>query len=164
MLRSLATVALLLTAVAAGLTILNQSAPRAEAHCQVPCGIFDESARIKALYEEATTIEKAMNEMNKLAGKTDAQSQMQFARWTMTKEDHASQIITTTSEYFLAQRVKPVGKDDVKYDAYLKSLAMHHELMIAAMKSKQTTDTAAVERLREAIHDIQHIWEPDHKH
>ena len=164
MLRSLATVAAVLTILAAGITILNQSAPRAEAHCQVPCGIFDEGARIKALYEEATTIEKAMNEMNKLAGKHDAQSQMQFTRWTITKEEHATQIITTTSEYFLAQRVKPVAKDADGYDTYLKTLALHHELMIAAMKSKQTTDTAAVERLRNAIHDIQHIWDKDHKH
>ena len=164
MLKSLVTVAALLTAIAAGVTILNQAAPQAQAHCQVPCGIFDEGARIKALYEEATTIEKAMNEMNKLAGKDDAQSKMQFTRWTITKEEHASQIITTTSEYFLAQRVKPVAKDAEGYDKYLKTLAMHHELMIAAMKAKQTTDTAAVERLRDAIHDIQHVWDPDHKH
>lgn len=164
MLKSLATVALVFTAAAAGVTLLNQSAPQARAHCQVPCGIFDESARIKALYEEATTIEKAMNEMNKLAGKDDAQSQMQFTRWTITKEEHASQIITTTSEYFLAQRVKPVAKDAEGYDAYLKTLAMHHELMIAAMKAKQTTDTAAVERLRDAIHAVQHVWDKDHKH
>lgn len=164
MLKPLVTVATVLTIAAAGITLLNQSTSRAEAHCQVPCGIFDEGARIKALYEEATTIEKAMNEMNKLAGKDDAQSQMQFTRWTITKEEHASQIITTTSEYFLAQRVKPVVRGADGYDAYLKTLAMHHELMIAAMKAKQTTDTAAVQRLRDAIHHIQHVWDKDHKH
>ncbi len=164
MFKPLITVAAILTIAAAGMTLINQTAPKAQAHCQVPCGIFDESARIKALYEEATTIEKAMNEMNKLVGKDDAQSQMQFVRWTITKEEHASQIITTTSEYFLAQRVKPVAKDDDKYSDYLNTLALHHELMLAAMKSKQTTDTGAVKRLRDAIHGIQHVWEPDHKH
>ena len=164
MLKSLATVALLLTITAAGVTILNQSAPRAEAHCQVPCGIFDEKARIKVLYEDATTIEKAMNEMNKLAGKDDAQSQQQFVRWTIAKEEHAARIITVTSEYFLTQKLKKVEKGEDGYAAYLNSLALHHELMIAAMKSKQTTDTAAAKRLNDAIHGIQHVWDPDHKH
>ena len=101
MLKSLATVAAVLTAIAAGFTLLNQTAPRADAHCQVPCGIFDDPERITMLFEDATTIAKAMNQMNELAGKQDAQSQQQFVRWTNTKEEHASRIITVTTEYFL---------------------------------------------------------------
>ncbi|MEM9344976.1 MAG: superoxide dismutase [Ni] [Planctomycetota bacterium] len=162
--KSIITVAAVMTAIAAGLTILNQSTPRAEAHCQVPCGIFDEKARIKALYEDATTIEKAMNEMNKLAEKDDAQSMQQFVRWTIAKEEHAARIITVTSEYFLTQKLKKVEKGDEGYAQYLSSLELHHELLIAAMKSKQTTDISAVKRLNDAIHGIQHVWEPDHKH
>ena len=164
MLKSMLTIAAVMTTIAACVTILNQSTPRAEAHCQVPCGIFDEKARIKALYEDATTIEKAMNEMNKLAEKDDAQSKQQFVRWTIAKEEHASRIITVTSEYFLTQKLKKVEKGEEGYAAYLSSLELHHELLIAAMKSKQTTNTAAAERLREAIHGIQHVWDPDHKH
>lgn len=164
MFKSLMMTAALLTAAAAGLTIVNQTASKSEAHCQVPCGIFDENARLKSLYEDAKTIEKAMKLMNELAGKHDAQSQMQFTRWTITKEEHASRIITVTSEYFLAQRVKPVAKGAEGYEAYLNTLALHHELIIAAMKSKQTTDAAAVKRLNDAIHGIQHVWDKAHKH
>lgn len=164
MFKSILTVAALLTTLAAGVTLLNQSASTTDAHCQVPCGIFDENARIKALYEDATTIEKAMKLMNELAGKDDAQSQQQFVRWTHTKEEHASRIITVTSEYFLAQRVKPVAKEADGYDVYLNTLGLHHELIIAAMKSKQTTDASAVQRLRDAIHGIEHVWVKDHKH
>ena len=32
------------------------------------------------------------------------------------------------------------------------------------MKSKQTTDPAAAARLRDAIHGIQQVWEPNHEH
>lgn len=164
MFKSIVTVAAVLTAIAAGVTLLNHSASTTQAHCQVPCGIFDESARIKALYEDAATIEKAMKLMNELASGETAEAKQQFVRWTITKEEHAARIITTASEYFLAQRVKPVAKDADGYETYLNTLALHHELIIAAMKSKQTTDAAAVERLRDAIHGIEHIWDKDHKH
>ncbi len=164
MLKSLTTVAVVLAVIAAGITILNQSVSSTHAHCQVPCGIFDENARIKALYEDATTIDKAMKLMNELAGKKDAQSQQQFVRWTIAKEEHASRIMSVTSEYFLAQKLKPVAKGAEGYDAYLDKLALHHEVMIAAMKTKQTTDAAAVTRLRNAIHGIKHVWSKSHKH
>ncbi|MEM1355092.1 MAG: superoxide dismutase [Ni] [Planctomycetota bacterium] len=164
MLKSIVIAAALLVSAAAGLSLLNQTAPSVQAHCQVPCGIFDEDARLKALYEDAATIEKAMNLMNELAGKTDAQSQQQFIRWTITKEEHAERIITVTSAYFLAQRLKPVAPGDEGYDEYLRQLAQHHSLIIAAMKSKQTTETDVVVTLRDAIHDLEHIWSETHDH
>lgn len=162
--RSLIAVAVLLAAGAAAATFVNQAVPKAQAHCQVPCGIFDEEARIKALYEDATTIEKSMRLMNELAGKADAQSQQQFVRWTITKEEHASRMITVTSEYFLAQKLKPVAKDAPGYGSYLAKLALHHDLIITAMKAKQTTDAAAVKKLRDAIHGIEQIWVATHQH
>ena len=67
------------------------------AHCQVPCGIYDDAARVARMYEDAATIEKAMVKMQELAGATDVQSANQFARWVATKEDHASNIITTVN-------------------------------------------------------------------
>ncbi len=164
MLKPLATIALVLSALAAGVALLNESASITEAHCQVPCGIFDEDARIKALYEDATTIDKAMKRMNELAGEDDAQSQQQFVRWTHAKEEHASRVIAVTSEYFLTQKLKPVAKGAEGYETYLNTLALHHELLVAAMKSKQTTDVAAAARLRDAIHGIEHVWVEDHRH
>ncbi len=123
----------------------------AEAHCQVPCGIYDDSARIKAMREDATTIAKAVTQIRVLAGKHDAAALNQATRWIMTKEDHASNIITVVSEYFLTQKVKPVAAGQDGYDAYLKSLADHHAVMKAAMKTKQTVDPAAVAHLNKAI-------------
>ena len=135
------------------------------AHCQVPCGIYDESARVQQMYEDATTVEKAMAEMAKLAGKTDAQSQQQFVRWVNNKESHAERIMTTIADYFLAQRVKPAFNDDgTPTAAYAKSLADHHAIMLAAMKCKQSADPATVKALRDAIHVIEHRWVPNHQH
>lgn len=138
---------------------------RVDAHCQVPCGIYDESTRIEQMKEDAATIEKAMNQMSWLAEKDDAQSQQQFVRWVNTKEQHAQRIMTTIAEYFLAQRVKPEFNDDGSPSAaYAKSLADHHAVMLAAMKCKQSADPETVKTLREALHSIEHRWVPSHKH
>lgn len=124
---------------------------RVSAHCQVPCGIYDDSARIARLHEDATTIAKAIKQINELTGKHDAQSFNQATRWVSTKENHASHIIEVVSEYFLTQKVKPVSPRGNGYEAYLKSLADHHAVMVAAMKTKQKTDAATADTLHHAI-------------
>lgn len=123
----------------------------ADAHCQVPCGIYDDKARIARLHEDTMTITKAMKSINELAGKHDAQSLNQATRWINTKEAHASHTIEVVSEYFLTQKVKPVSPGADGYDAYLKKLADHHAAMVAAMKAKQNVDPISADRLHHAI-------------
>ena len=72
-------------------------------HCQVPCGIYDDAVRIVQIEEDITTIRKAMNMINDLAGKSDAQSLNQISRWVTTKESHAQNAQETILNYFLAQ-------------------------------------------------------------
>lgn len=43
-------------------------------HCQVPCGIFDDKAKIAELQQHTTTIAKAINQVQTLAAQKDAQS------------------------------------------------------------------------------------------
>jgi len=158
------TLVITLTAVIITGALWSTATRTADAHCQVPCGIYDEKARITQLYEDTTTISKAIRLMGELASKSDAQSHQQFVRWTATKEDHASRIITTIAEYFLTQKIKPVAAGTDGHAAYLKKLADHHAVMVAAMKAKQNADPAAAETLRSAIHTIQHYWDTSHKH
>ena len=103
----------------------------ADAHCQVPCGIYDDPARITRLREDAATITKAITQIHELVGKHDPQALNQAARWVSTKEAHASHIIEVVSEYFLAQKVKPVATAASGRDAYLEKLADHHAVMRA---------------------------------
>jgi nickel superoxide dismutase len=124
---------------------------RADAHCQMPCGIYDDAARVAQLREAATTIAKAIDQIQILAAKHDAESFNQAARWVTTKEAHASQVIEVVADYFLTQRVKPVAPGADGYEAYLKTLADHHAVMVAAMKTKQEVSPAAVEALNKAI-------------
>lgn len=63
---------------------------------------------MKSMMEHAVTIRKAMVQTEALSSKVasgDAQSLNQSCRWVSTKDEHADKIISTTAEYFLAQRV-----------------------------------------------------------
>jgi nickel superoxide dismutase len=136
--------------LAAGI-MLVLSSRSANAHCQVPCGIYDDAARLARMKEDATTIAKAIDNIRTLSGEHGAKSINQVVRWVTTKEDHASHIIQVVSEYFLTQKVKPVEAGAEGHDAYLKSLADHHAVMVAAMKCKQDADPATVDALNKAI-------------
>ena len=39
---------------------------KASAHCEIPCGIYDDELRISMLNEHITTIEKSMNQIMKI--------------------------------------------------------------------------------------------------
>lgn len=130
----------------------------AAAHCQVPCGIYDDSARINAMLEDAVTIEKAVKQILELTAKHDALSVNQATRWIMTKEEHASHVITTVAEYFLTQKLTDPAEDAPEYPEYLRKLALHHKVMRAAMKTKQTVDPDNVAALRRAIEALGQVY------
>ena len=126
------------------------------AHCQIPCGIYDDYARVQSMLEDAATIEKSATLIAELTGKSDAQSQNQMVRWIMNKEKHAQNIIATISDYFLTQRVKPDQKD------YTVRLTKHHAVVIAAMQAKQNADIKYAKALKESIETLSSYY-PEHK-
>lgn len=127
------------------------------AHCQIPCGIYNDYSRIQSMLEDTATIQKSINLIIELSGKSDAQSQNQLVRWVMNKEKHAENIISTINDYFLTQRVKPNQKD------YTDRLIKHHMVIISAMKAKQNTDMKFVTVLKESIMALSPYY-PKHKH
>ena len=123
------------------------------AHCQVPCGVYGDSARFTQMLEDQSTIAKAIGQITELAGKEDAQSANQLSRWVATKEDHASKIQKIIAEYFLTQRIKSSSD---KYDTLLKGA---HAVMVAAMKCKQGVDAKNADSLKSAIESFQSVYE-----
>ncbi|MCH2134565.1 MAG: superoxide dismutase, Ni [Phycisphaerales bacterium] len=130
------------------------SQPLASAHCQIPCGIYDDPARVAQMKEDALTIRKAVTQM---AALMEAQSDHplqdfnQGSRWVMTKDQHAQNIQDVASYYFLTQRVKAVPAGEDGHDTYMTQLAAFHRILVAAMKCKQTVDVANVDELDAAI-------------
>ena len=148
--------------VAAAALAILVAPERAHAHCQVPCGIYDEDLRVRAMAEDVTTITKAMRAITALAGKADGPSLNQAARWVATKEQHADRIMRTIADYFMAQRIKdPGAKDPRGHAAYLDMLADHHRVLVLAMVTKQTVDPADAEALGAAVEALRKHW---HRH
>jgi nickel superoxide dismutase len=122
--------------------------PLVFSHCQMPCGIYDDPARFITIAEDCNTIEKAMKSITELSADPKA-NMNQLVRWVNTKEQHSEDIAHIVSFYFLSQRVAPVARaSGASYDKYIKQLTLLHEMLVASMKCKQTTDPANVEKLR----------------
>lgn len=134
-----------------GLYFLCLFAANASAHCQIPCGIYDDGMRIKMISEHIATIEKAMTQIMALEKKDDP-NYNQLVRWIMNKEEHADEIQHIVSEYFMTQRIRPDTKD------YEKKLGLLHQMLIYSMKCKQTTDVKNANKLREIVKDFEKIY------
>ena len=137
--------------------LLVTYSPISYSHCQIPCGIYDDHARVKTMLEDVATARKAVDLITELSKKSDVQSHNQIVRWVMSKESHAQNIISTISDYFLTQRVKSKQKD------YVERLKKHHAVIVTAMKVKQNADMTYVDALEESIEALLPYY-PEHKH
>lgn len=123
----------------------------ARAHCEIPCGIYDDEARIKLLEEHVSTIEKSMAQVRELS-RQKTRDENQLVRWVVNKEHHADELQHIVAQYFMTQRIKPDAKD------YQKKLVVLHKMLLAAMKCKQTTDPAHVQELRTLIKEFRVLY------
>jgi len=138
-----------------GILAWNQSV---SAHCQIPCGIYDDAMRFTMLEEHVTTIEKSINQIVDLS-KDPAQNANQLTRWVMNKEDHADQFAEIVTWYFLQQRIKPTeARSGDEWDKYVLQIRLCHEMLVATMKAKQTTDLQYTEQLRKLVDEFRHSY------
>jgi nickel superoxide dismutase len=136
----------LFSSIIAGL-ILFVAATTASAHCEIPCGIYDDQLRLDLIAEHTKTIEKSMNKITGLS-KGGMVNYNQLVRWISNKEHHANEIQHIVSRYFMTQRIKPTA------DKYVEKLKLLHGMLIYAMKCKQTTDPGHVEKLRSLLKEF----------
>lgn len=140
-----------LTTGIATLALIVMTSPLALAHCEVPCGIYDDEARFVALAEHVQTLEKATRQITALNNDGEKNAH-QIVRWVVTKEEHASAFQQIVAQYFLTQRIKRVeGEDEAAEAQYLELLEDAHMLLVLAMKAKQGTDLTVIEKLRKRL-------------
>jgi nickel superoxide dismutase len=133
------------------LVMITLLKPAVFSHCEVPCGIYNDEMRFTMIEEHITTIEKAMKEIANLSGQQPTNFN-QIVRWVTNKEKHAEDIQHIISQYFLTQRVKLVEKgDDKAHKICMEHLSLCHEILVYAMKTKQTTDLSNVEKLKSVV-------------
>lgn len=141
------------------LLLLCLGAPSLWAHCQIPCGIYGDEIRLQLLEEHVRTIEKSMAQIRELGAKGEDFHPM--IRWTVNKEEHAEKIIRLVSDYFLAQRVKPLAEGRVarkRRQEYFAQLVTLHEIIVHAMKAKQSTDEKQVKDLQRLVTRFRYLY------
>tara|TARA_A100000164_G_C21917905_1_gene779159 strand:- start:1552 stop:1923 length:372 start_codon:yes stop_codon:yes gene_type:complete len=112
--------------------------------------------RIVILQEDFKTIKKAMKEINSLSTMKDGQSLNQLNRWVTTKDQHSTNIQRVVSDYFMTQRVKE------KNSHYIDQLKYLHQILVYAMKSKQSVDEKNVNNGLKYIEDFSKVYFDEH--
>lgn len=133
-------------------------------HCQIPCGIYDDSRIILEIEQHIQTIEKAMNKIEAISNskKTSPQDNNQLIRWINTKEKHAQLIQNTISEYFLSQRIKPKNPKNKNYKKYVNLTTTCQKIIFTSMKAKQNVDITFTTELRELLETLSNLYFDEH--
>ena len=126
------------------------------AHCQVPCGIYDDALRILEIKEDFNTIKKAIIKVKELSKYPDEISHNQLTRWIIAKENHASNIQKIVSEYFLTQRIKETNLK------YIEQITTLQRLLVTAMKCKQSLDHVNVNEGLQLITSFSEVYFDSH--
>lgn len=128
--------------------LVSLTASKALAHCQIPCGIYDDPARFSLMAEHITTIEKAMKTIIDLSGEKKP-NYNQLVRWVQNKDHHADELSEIVTHYFMAQRIKPPKQEgEEARQKYVEQITSLHQMLVYSMKAKQTTELENVEKLR----------------
>ena len=130
------------------------------AHCEIPCGIYDDQMRIEMIKEDIGTVEKSIRQIKELS-KEETPNYNQIVRWVTNKEAHADKIQEVATQYFMFQRVK-ITEDEEQKVKNAEMLVVLHNLCVNAMKAKQTTDLTYVDRMKEAIEEFAKLYLGDH--
>jgi nickel superoxide dismutase len=145
-------------ALVAAIALMMSIGSPAFAHCEIPCGIYDDEARIAEIAEHITTIEKSMNQIISLS-KEKSINYNQIVRWVDNKENHASELQHIVTQYFMTQRIKPFDKEEAKpRGVFARKLGLLHGILFYSMKAKQTTDLDHVEKLRSLLADFRTVY------
>ena len=125
--------------------------PKAKAHCDVPCGIYDPiTAQINAL-----TVVRMMDLMADLA-EGDEKSRVDFhnsmSRYVAVKEEHAEKA---------KHEIRVIWGDFIKdthVEKYPELPGLVHKIMQLGSKSRQTADRASGVAFVEAINQFAEIF------
>jgi len=134
----------------AALAVFALSTP-VQAHCEIPCGIYNDSMRIDMLREHVSTMEKAMKMIKELdADKTKENHQL--VRWINNKEEHAEKFQEIVDQYFLRQRIH------LNAEEYTKKVTLLHHMLVYAMRCKQSLDMDNIKKLRSLIDSFEEVY------
>ncbi|UCH59086.1 MAG: superoxide dismutase, Ni [Anaerolineales bacterium] len=124
---------------------------QADAHCDIPCGIYDPStAQIAAL--TVVRMMDLMAELEAKGGNKDVSYQNSMARYVAVKEEHAE---------LAKQEIRVIWGDYIKAQHLEKHAGLHdlvHKIMQLGSKSRQTADRETGVQFVAAINQFAEIF------
>ncbi|MDZ7859079.1 MAG: superoxide dismutase [Ni] [Candidatus Krumholzibacteriota bacterium] len=131
------------------------------AHCEIPCGIYDDGMRIKLIREHIATIEKSMKMITDLTS-VEEKNYNQIVRWINNKENHSNELQHIVTQYFMTQRISPMSNDKPEdREEGLNKLALLHSLLVSAMKAKQSIDLKHIADMRAIVDKFEKLYFKD---
>ncbi len=119
-----------------------------EAHCDIPCGIYESDTMTHA----AATCVRMIEKIEELGDVDNAQKHNTFIRCVMTKEQHAERVkhelAVLWGDYFKPEHL----------DAFPDLHERFWYTIKQASKVKQGIDKDEAKKLQEMVHDIAHLF------
>jgi nickel superoxide dismutase len=124
---------------------------KANAHCDVPCGIYDPIvAQISALTVVRMIDLMAAKEAE--AGEKNAAFYNSMSRYVLVKEEHAEKV---------KSEIRVIWGDFLKAPQFEQFPQLHglvHQIMLLGSKARQSTDREAAVQLVEAVNEFAQIF------
>ncbi len=121
---------------------------RAQAHCDVPCGIYDPgTAQIAAL--TVVRMMDLMADLDAKGGERDASYHNSMARYIAVKEEHAEKA---------KHEIRVIWGDYFKKEKHPDVAALVHKIMQLGSKARQTADREVGLQFVEAINEFAEIF------
>lgn len=123
------------------------------AHCQMPCGIYDDQMVYDKITEYYLTMFKAVKtlEHNELKNVDDYNK---LVRWIALKDKMSDQTAELLTTYFLQQKLKPIKEN--------RDLVLSiHKLLFLTVAIKQNVDLGIVKEFGEEWDHFKSLFHPD---
>jgi nickel superoxide dismutase len=161
--KALVNFTLIIAAFAVLMALSVWKAAPASAHCEIPCGIYNDKMRIDMLREDIETIEKSTKSIIELSEAKD-KNYNQLVRWVTNKDNHADKFSEVVTQYFMTQRIKPAEPTDAKaYQDYVHKITLLHKMLLSSLKAKQTTDLENIKVMRALVDEFEKAYFPEQK-
>lgn len=137
-----------------GLLAVNFYFGGVEAHCQMPCGIYNDQMVYDKIDEYFMTMVKAVSALkdNKFENLHDRN---QFVRWITEKDAQSDEVANVITTYFLQQKIRPGDEDN--FDL-VKSA---HKLLFLLVAIKQNVDLKIVHEFGKEWDHFKELFHPE---
>jgi len=123
------------------------------AHCQMPCGIYNDQMMYDQVNQFYLTAFKAVKALEHNEFTTD-EDKNQFVRWVMTKERLCNETAMLLTTYFFQQKIMPID-DNIDL---VKSL---HKLLFQLVAIKQNVDIKLVKEFGKEWENFKQLFHPE---